>query len=104
METAVLTLRLITLGLMIILLFCILITSIKGRIDIRKTEEELNQAVEKKKETTKPQKSDYSHFDYENMNIAELKKMAQSRKIKGYYNLKKDQLIEVLKETEIIPK
>ena len=37
------------------------------------------------------------------MTISELRNVAKSKKIKGYYNLKKDELIETLKETEILP-
>lgn len=45
---------------------------------------------EKTKEETQPT------VDYNSMTINELKDMAKSRNIKGYYRMKKDELIKVL--------
>lgn len=117
METAVIILELITFSLMIIFLSYNLILFIKDRIESKKAEKELNEnlnqlkdAIIKKimeaevkvteKKVSKPSKN---KKDYEDMNISELKNVAKERKIKGYYNLKKDQLIKTLKETEILP-
>ena len=42
--------------------------------------------------------------NYNDMNFIKLRKIAQKRKIKGYYNLHKDELIKALKETETLQK
>lgn len=58
----------------------------------------LNKLIEEKK-TNKT-----TNIDYSKMNIIDLKKIAQKKKIKGYYKLSKDELLKVLRETEILAK
>ena len=53
-------------------------------------EEIVKEAEEKSEEETQPA------IDYNSMTINELKDMAKSRNIKGYYRMKKDELIKVL--------
>lgn len=40
-----------------------------------------------------------NNIDYDKMSILELKKVAKDKKIKGYYNLHKEELIKAIKET-----
>lgn len=53
-------------------------------------EEIIKEAEEKSEEETQPA------VDYNSMTINELKDIAKSRNIKGYYRMKKDELIKVL--------
>ena len=53
-------------------------------------EEIVKEAEEKSEEETQPA------VDYNSMTINELKDIAKSRNIKGYYRMKKDELIKVL--------
>lgn len=53
-------------------------------------EEIVKEAEEKSKEETQPA------VDYNSMTINELKDIAKSRNIKGYYRMKKDELVKVL--------
>lgn len=66
-----------------------------------------NKLIEEKKiEEKKAEKSNNKteSIDYSKMNIIDLKKIAQKKKIKGYYKLSKDELLKVLRETEILAK
>ena len=53
-------------------------------------EEIVKEAEEKSEEETQPV------VDYNSMTINELKDIAKSRNIKGYYRMKKDELVKVL--------
>lgn len=53
-------------------------------------EEIVKEAEEKSEEETRPA------VDYNSMTINELKDIAKSRNIKGYYRMKKDELVKVL--------
>ena len=53
-------------------------------------EEIVKEAEEKSEEETQPA------IDYNSMTINELKDIAKSRNIKGYYRMKKDELVKVL--------
>ena len=53
-------------------------------------EEIVKEAEEKSEEETQPA------VDYNSMTINELKDIAKSRNIKGYYRMKKDELVKVL--------
>lgn len=114
MEKALLVMELIALTLLAIFIFYSLITMIidkiqakrevrefaNGLMEIKKVEEAEVETNNKNVKTPKKQKTTKS---YDDMTISELRNVAKSKKIKGYYNLKKDELIETLKETEILP-
>lgn len=117
METAIQIVELIVFVLMGIFLTYTLISLVKDRIEekrakrsFNKTLEGITEAITKKiseakveiKEEKIPAKKT-NNQDYEDMSVSELKKVAQKKKIKGYYNLKKDELIKTLRETEILP-
>ena len=53
-------------------------------------DEIIKEAEEKSEEETQPA------VDYNSMTINELKDIAKSRNIKGYYRMKKDELVKVL--------
>ena len=53
-------------------------------------DEIIKEAEEKSEEETQPA------IDYNSMTINELKDIAKSRNIKGYYRMKKDELVKVL--------
>lgn len=61
-----------------------------------------NKLIEEKKAEKSNNKTE--SIDYSKMNIIDLKKIAQKKKIKGYYKLSKDELLKVLRETEILAK
>lgn len=61
-----------------------------------------NKLIEEKK--TEKSNNKTESIDYSKMNIIDLKKIAQKKKIKGYYKLSKDELLKVLRETEILAK
>lgn len=46
---------------------------------------------------TTENKNDKSDVDYDSMSVAELKSIARQRKIKGYYVLKRNELLNILK-------
>lgn len=47
--------------------------------------------------TESNEEDDASNTNYEHMNVSELKAIAKQRKIKGYYRLKRKDLLKVLK-------
>lgn len=47
--------------------------------------------------TESNEEDDTPNTDYEHMNVSELKAIAKQRKIKGYYRLKRKDLLRVLK-------
>jgi hypothetical protein len=53
--------------------------------------------------TTKKTKTKENN-NYNDMSVIELKKMAQNKKIKGYYNLHKEELVKALEEAETLQK
>lgn len=97
----------IVLGIMMILLSLSLIVSILNEYRIRRAEAkkkaELDEKIgallydifEKDMKNTSVDKKD---LDYSSMNVAELKSIARQREIKGYYRLKKDELIKELQK------
>ena len=97
----------IVLGIMMILLSLSLTISILNEYRIRRAEAkkkaELDEKIgallydifEKDMENTSVDKKD---LDYSSMNVAELKSIARQREIKGYYRLKKDELIKELQK------
>lgn len=117
MEKAVLIMEFISFTLLTIFLLYSLIVMIKNRIEEKREAKRLSDGLnqikdaiiqkvaeaEVKTEKKKDSKKQHTEKNYEDMTISELKKIAQSKKIKGYYNLKKEQLIKTLKETEILP-
>lgn len=115
METAIQITQLIVLVLMTFLLTYTLINLIRDRIEEKKAQRSFNKTIENisntlvekikdaKVEVKDNKMSVEETNNYDNMNISELKKVAQKKKIKGYYNLKKDELVKILKETEILP-
>lgn len=98
-------LQLVLLILLILVALLLLITGVSSIIykhkayKVNKKLEELcaniideiiKEAEEKSEEETQPA------VDYNSMTINELKDIAKSRNIKGYYRMKKDELIKVL--------
>ena len=98
-------LQLVLLILLILVALLLLITGISSIIckhkacQVNKKLEELcaniideiiKEAEEKSEEETQPA------IDYNSMTINELKDIAKSRNIKGYYRMKKDELIKAL--------
>lgn len=98
-------LQLVLLILLILVALLLLITGISSIIckhkacQVNKKLEELRaniidkiikEAEEKSEEETQPA------IDYNSMTINELKDIAKSRNIKGYYRMKKDELIKAL--------
>ena len=86
------------------------INTIITDIKIRKQKKQLDEAlgefckkisnaiiVECEKQDNKEVKNE--NIDYDKMSISELKKVAKNKKIKGYYNLHKKELIKAIKET-----
>lgn len=104
METIKSILMIILLSLMIIFVIAVIVDSI--RIELRNTRldkkleiafdeciKEIQKAeVEVEVEETKTEPT----TDYSSENILTLKKMAKEKGIKGYYNMKKDELVKVL--------
>ena len=99
------TLQLVLLILLILVALLLLITGVSSIIckhkacQVNKKLEELctdiieeivKEAEEKSEEETQPA------VDYNSMTINELKDIAKSRNIKGYYRMKKDELVKVL--------
>ena len=119
METAIQIVELIVFVLMAIFLFYTLTSLIKDKIDERKAQRNFDKTIENisetlikkiseakveiKEEKVTPNVRKTNNKDYDDMSVSELKKIAQKKKIKGYYNLKKEQLVEAIKETEILP-
>ena len=98
-------LQLVLLILLILVVLLLLITGVSSIIckhkacQVNKKLEELcaniideiiKEAEEKSEEETQPA------VDYNSMTINELKDIAKSRNIKGYYRMKKDELIKAL--------
>lgn len=100
----------IAIAIVTLILLCILtlnalyffISMIISDWKANKAAKELSNLFNKLIEEKKTNKT--TNIDYSKMNIIDLKKIAQKKKIKGYYKLSKDELLKVLRETEILAK
>lgn len=110
MNTAVAVVELIFFILATLFMLYMCINTIITDIKIRKQRKQLDEAfgefcnkisnaiiVECKKQDDEKVKKE--NIDYDKMSISELKKVAKNKKIKGYYNLHKKELIKAIKET-----
>ena len=102
METIKSILIIILLSLMIIFVIAVIVDSI--RIELRNTRldkkleiafDECIKKIQKSEVEVEETKTEPT-TDYSSENILTLKKMAKEKGIKGYYNMKKDELVKVL--------
>lgn len=102
METIKSILIIILLSLMIIFVIAVIVDSI--RIELRNTRldkkleiafDECIKKIQKAEVEVEETKTEPT-TDYSSENILALKKMAKEKGIKGYYNMKKDELVKVL--------
>ena len=102
METIKSVLIIILLSLMIIFVIAVIVESI--RIELRDTRldkkleiafDECIKKIQKSEVEVEETKTEPT-TDYSSENILTLKKMAKEKGIKGYYNMKKDELVKVL--------
>lgn len=63
-------------------------------------EEEKTNDLIKELDEEIPEVKNVETTDYNKMNVAELKKIAQEKKIKGYYTMKKEELVKTLTEED----
>jgi len=101
MEIAIAIVTLILLCILTLNALYFFISMIISDWKANKAVKELSNLLNKLMEEKKMNKT--TNIDYSKMNIIELKKIAQKKKIKGYYKLSKDELLKVLRETEILP-
>lgn len=101
MEIAIAIVTLILLCILTLNALYFFISMIISDWKANKAAKELSNLLNKLMEEKKMNKT--TNIDYSKMNIIELKKIAQKKKIKGYYKLSKDELLKVLRETEILP-
>lgn len=101
MEIAIAIVTLILLCILTLNALYFFISMIISDWKANKAAKELSNLLNKLMEEKKINKT--TNIDYSKMNIIELKKIAQKKKIKGYYKLSKDELLKVLRETEILP-
>lgn len=106
METAIAIVTLILLCILTLNALYFFISMIISDWRANKVAKELSNLFNKLIEEKKAEKSNNKteSIDYSKMNIIDLKKIAQKKKIKGYYKLSKDELLKVLRETEILAK
>ncbi|MBQ6631728.1 MAG: hypothetical protein IJH55_06315 [Romboutsia sp.] len=106
METAIAIVTLILLCILTLNALYFFISMIISDWRANKAAKELSNLFNKLIEEKKAEKSNNKteSIDYSKMNIIDLKKIAQKKKIKGYYKLSKDELLKVLRETEILAK
>lgn len=106
MEIAIAIVTLILLCILTLNALYFFISMIISDWRANKTAKELSNLFNKLIEEKKAEKSNNKteSIDYSKMNIIDLKKIAQKKKIKGYYKLSKDELLKVLRETEILAK
>lgn len=126
LEKAVLIFEIVLLSLFVFITLYHFIEIIRRDIQIRKTAVIINKAANKfikiiddiaiecikdndnmdivNNQTMQETNSCQETNNYNDMNFIKLRKIAQKRKIKGYYNLHKDELIKALKETETLQK
>ena len=102
METIKSILVIMLLSLIIIFVIAVIVDSIRAELCNKRLDKKLEIAfdefikkiekaeVEAKKTKTEPT------TDYSSENILTLKKIAKEKGIKGYYNMKKDELVKVL--------
>lgn len=102
METAIAIVTLILLCILTLNALYFFISMIISDWRANKAAKELSNLFNKLIEEKKANKM--TNIDYSKMNIIDLKKIAQKKKIKGYYKLSKDELLKVLRETEILAK
>ncbi|MBR2652764.1 MAG: hypothetical protein IKC22_01365 [Bacilli bacterium] len=102
MEIAIAIVTLILLCILTLNALYFFISMIISDWKANKAAKELSNLFNKLIEEKKTNKT--TNIDYSKMNIIDLKKIAQKKKIKGYYKLSKDELLKVLRETEILAK
>ena len=102
METIKSILVIILLFLMIIFAIAFIVDSIRTELRNKRLDKELEIAfdefikeIEKAEVEAKETKTE-PIADYSSENILALKKMAKEKGIKGYYNMKKDELVKIL--------
>ena len=102
METIKSILVIILLFLMIIFAIAFIADSIRTELRNKRLDKELEIAfdefikeIEKAEVEAKETKTEPT-TDYSSENILTLKKMAKEKGIKGYYNMKKDELVKIL--------
>lgn len=103
METAIAIITLILLCVLTLNALYFFISMIISDWKANKTAKEISKLIDKIIIDNKKEAKRNTSVDYSKMNIIELKKIAQKKKIKGYYKLSKDELLKVLRETEILP-
>lgn len=123
-EKIVLIIEVVLLSLMTVVVLYHLIEIIRRDIQIRKTSKIIDEAADKfmkkiddaviecvtkdnktKKINKKVNKATtQENNNYNDMSVIELKKIAQKKKIKGYYNLHKEELVKALEEAETLQK
>ena len=110
----------VLLSLMTVVVLYHLIEIIRRDIQIRKTSKIIDEAADKfmkkideaviecitKDDKTKKvnKATTQENNNYNDMSVIELKKIAQKKKIKGYYNLHKEELVKALEEAETLQK
>ena len=102
METIKSILVIILLSLIIIFVIGVIVDSIRTELRNKKLDKKLEIAfdefikeIEKAEVEAKETKTE-PIIDYSSENILALKKMAKEKGIKGYYNMKKDELVKIL--------
>lgn len=102
METIKSILVIILLSLIIIFVIGVIVDSIRTELRNKRLDKELEIAfdefikeIEKAEVEAKETKTEPT-TDYSSENILALKKMAKEKGIKGYYNMKKDELVKIL--------
>ena len=102
METIKSVLVIMLLSLMIIFAIAVIVNSILTELRSKRLDKKLEIAfdefikkIEKAEVEVKETKTEPT-TDYSSENILTLRKMAKEKGIKGYYNMKKDELVKVL--------
>ena len=102
METIKSILVIMLLSLIIIFVIAVIVDSIRAELCNKRLDKKLEIAfdefikkIEKAEVETKETKTEPT-TDYSSENILTLKKIAKEKGIKGYYNMKKDELVKVL--------
>lgn len=115
MDTALYVVEIIFFVIAAISILSMLIFNIIDRIHLKKLEKEnqetvvkiinsiqdaINKAAEKEKvKDNSESKKKTKTTNYSDMNILSLREIAKKKKIKGYYNLHKEELVKKLEET-----
>lgn len=102
METIKSILVIMLLSLIIIFVIAVIVDSIRAELCNKRLDKKLEIAfdefikkIEKAEVEAKETKTEPT-TDYSSENILTLKKIAKEKGIKGYYNMKKDELVKVL--------